>query len=64
MEIYLEKEDRIIRKDFDGSGKLLLKMLKITAESVIIVRNDEVITEDVQLSNNDRIKILSVISGG
>lgn len=42
----------------------LLEQLKINPETVLVVRNKEVITEDEILSENDNLQILSVISGG
>ncbi len=51
--------------DFSGSTlKELLQELKLNSETVIIVRNQEIITEDENLENNDTLEILSVISGG
>jgi sulfur carrier protein len=44
--------------------KELLKQLNINSETVLVVRNNEVITEDETLADKDRIKLLSVISGG
>jgi len=38
--------------------------LKINKNEVIIVRNDELITKDAKLKENDIIELLSVISGG
>ena len=38
--------------------------LKINENEVIIVRNDELITKDAKLKENDIIELLSVISGG
>ena len=38
--------------------------MKINENEVIIVRNDELITKDAKLKENDKIELLSVISGG
>ncbi|MBU1201936.1 MAG: MoaD/ThiS family protein [Nanoarchaeota archaeon] len=64
MEIFIEKTNKRIKKNFSGIAKDLLKILKMNSESVLIVRNDELITEEEQLKNTDDVKILSVISGG
>jgi sulfur carrier protein len=64
MEIFIEKDNRTLRKRFRGKARNLLKDLKISTETVIVVRNNELVTEDETLTDNDRIKILSVISGG
>ena len=42
----------------------LLKELDINPVTVIVSRNNELILEEEKLNNNDKIKILSVISGG
>ncbi len=64
MEIYIDKEDQKIIKNYKGSLKNLLKDLKINAGTVIVVRDANLITEDTILNNTDKIKILSVVSGG
>jgi len=38
--------------------------LAINPQTVIITRNNELITEDEKLNDGDEIKLLSVISGG
>lgn len=42
----------------------ILKELSINPITVIVARNNELILEDEPLNDNDKIKILSVISGG
>jgi len=64
MEIYLEKDNRTIKKKFGGNVKGLLTELKINPEEFIVVSNNEVVLEETILRNTDKIKILSVISGG
>ena len=44
--------------------KDLLRQLNINPETVLIIRNNEVITESHHLEDKDTIEILSVISGG
>lgn len=66
MEIYLEKENKTINYEINEkiTIKELLKLLNITLESVIILKNGEVTIEEEVVENKDLIKILSVISGG
>lgn len=64
MKIFIEKENREIEDDFSGSARELLSKLNINPETVLIVKNNELITEDDEISDNDNIKILSVVSGG
>jgi len=42
----------------------MLKELKIMRNTVIVVVNDEVINEDYNFKEKDKVKILSVVSGG
>ena len=64
MKVFIErtKEEKDLR--FSGTVSSLLKKLKINPVAVIVTRNNEVITSDQLISDNDRVKILSVISGG
>ena len=64
MKIYLEKDNKSIDITFSGKVSALLKKIKVNPETVIIVKNNELVTEKDVLNNNDSIKILSVISGG
>jgi sulfur carrier protein ThiS len=65
-EIYLEKENKTIQKELEKPIKLrkLLKELNISIESVILTKNDEITLEDEDVCNTDKIKILTVVSGG
>lgn len=42
----------------------LLKRLNLSPESTLVVRNDEVLTEDEILRRGDEVRIISAISGG
>ena len=64
MEIFIEKENKSITRSFDGPVKELLISLSINPETVIVVRNCEIVTEEDNVNNKDSLKILSVISGG
>ncbi len=57
-------DDRKQTLKFEGTVADLLTTLKIRAETVIVVRNGEVLTEDEALANSESIRLLSVISGG
>ena len=64
MQIFIERENRKLVKDFSGKAEELLKHLNINPEVVLVVRNGELVSEDAQLEEKDDVKILSVISGG
>jgi len=44
--------------------KEVLRELGINPETVLVVREGELLTEDTRLSEDDQIEIISVISGG
>jgi sulfur carrier protein ThiS len=64
MKIFIEKEQKNIEIDFEGNIKELLKKLDINIETVIVIKNDELLNETDELDNLDSIKIISVVSGG
>ena len=67
MELVIKREREQSREKISFSGKtvkeLLLK-LKLNPETVLVVRKEEVLTEDELVKNKDEIEILSVVSGG
>ena len=64
MELFIEKTNT--RKDmkFSGTVSKLLAKLKLNPESVVVVKNNEIVTEDEPLSDSDSVELLSVVSGG
>ncbi|MBS3166263.1 MoaD/ThiS family protein [Candidatus Woesearchaeota archaeon] len=70
LNIFIERENKSKTITFSKSTvKDLLSQLKINTETVIVVRtnesgNKEVLTEDDQLNDQEKIQLLSVISGG
>lgn len=64
MKIFIERSKENKKLDFNGSVQELLDKLEIINETVLVAREGIIITEDEELNNNDKIKILSVVSGG
>ena len=64
MKVFIEKTDQHKTLKFEGTVAKLLEVLKINPETVLVTKKEEVITEDEIVSNNDEIKLLSIISGG
>ncbi len=64
MEIAIKKTGE--KKTLSFSGKLgkLLEKLSINRETVLVVKNNELITEDATLEDKDSIEIIDVVSGG
>jgi len=64
MNVFLEREEKNITITFEGTVESLLAKLNINAETVLVVRDDKLLTSDRKVGGNDEVKILSVISGG
>ena len=64
MKIFIERHKKHKSMRFNGSVKDLLKRLKINPEEVIVAANNELVTADDKLRDSDKVKVLSVISGG
>ena len=52
--------------EFDKRMKVreLLKELNLSPESTIVVRGDEILTEDEWIEEEDEVRVISAISGG
>ncbi len=65
IEIFIEQEQRKETIAFTGSNvKDLLDQIQINSERVLVVRDGEVLTDDVELQDGNRVELLSVVSGG
>jgi len=63
MKVYIEREDKTVEVKAKNVKEILNK-LKINSNSVLVARNKELVTEDCELKDSDKIEILSVVSGG
>ena len=59
-----ENKEKSIELDVNSSVKDLLSKLNINPITVIVSRNDNIIMEDEKVNDNDKINLISVISGG
>lgn len=59
-----EKKEKTIELTNNSSVKDLLAKMKINPVVVIASRDNNIITEDEKLEDKDKIRIISVISGG
>jgi sulfur carrier protein len=64
MRIYIERSEEKKKIVFQGKASDLLEQLSINPQTVIIVKNNELVTEDEPLENDDEISLLTVVSGG
>tara|TARA_Y100000310_G_scaffold341499_2_gene440829 strand:+ start:706 stop:903 length:198 start_codon:yes stop_codon:yes gene_type:complete len=63
VKVYVDKLDE--EKVLEVSSVLeIFSELELNRDSFIVVRDGELIMEDVSLNEGDSIKLLSVISGG
>ncbi len=63
MKVYIERTNEY--KEATGKTVLeILSKLKINPTTVIVTKNDELVTEEEKITDKDKIKLLSVISGG
>ena len=59
-----ENKEKTIEIGQNSSVKDLLANMKLNPVTVIVSRDNNVITEDEKVNDNDKIRLISVISGG
>ena len=64
MKIMLNHPVREVEVKGPRRVKELLKELSLLPETVLVVRGDDLVTEDDMLRDEDRIEIRPVMSGG
>ena len=64
MRLIIERPARQKEYYFEGSAKDLLEKEGINQETVLVVKNGELVGTDETISDSDSVKLLSVISGG
>lgn len=64
MHVQLHHPPRSIEIKGPKRAKDLLRELDLLTETHLVIRGDELVTEDEMLSDHDHIEIRPVISGG
>jgi sulfur carrier protein ThiS len=64
MKVSIERDESVHQIADCATGTALLKKLSLCAQEVILTKNGEIIMPEESLSENDEIRVLSVISGG
>lgn len=64
MKIYLEREDKEVELDFEGTVLELLRRLKINHHTVVVDINGIIAENDDKISKGDLVRVLDVVSGG
>ncbi len=63
MKVFIEKTNEYVEIEA-FTVKELLQKLNINPTTVIVTKNNELVTDNEQIDKKDDIKLLSVISGG
>ncbi len=63
VNVFIEKENRTENVKA-RNAKEAMKLLNVNPETVLIVKNNELILAEENLNEKDELKLLSVISGG
>lgn len=64
MEIFIERQSETIERAFSGTAAQLLADLNVNPQTVLVVCDGQLITEDEDVSSAERIELLTVVSGG
>lgn len=64
MQVQLSHPARTVEVKGPKKAKDLLRELNLVIEAHLVIRGDELVTEDEMLYDKDRIEIRPVISGG
>jgi len=64
MDIRLSQPDRDVQLKGPKQVKVILKELNIVSETVLVIRDNKLLTEDEVIADSDNIEIRPVISGG
>ena len=64
MQVQLSHPARIVDVKGPKRAKDVLRELNLIVEAHLVIRDNELVTEDVMLNDKDRIEIRPVISGG
>ena len=63
--VFNERAQSTEQLEFTGTTvQELLAQIEVNPETILVIKNGEVITHDHQLEHQDFIELLSVISGG
>lgn len=64
INIFVEKENKTLDMDYTGNFIELAEKVNVNLETVVCILNDELVHETENIKDGDKVKFLSVISGG
>lgn len=63
MKVYIERNNET-KNVMAKNVSELLKKLKLNISTVLVIKNNSLVTESEKLKESDDVRIISVISGG
>lgn len=64
MQVYIERSDEHHELEFSGSAEALCDHFDVNPQTVLILKDGQLITEDVDVDGAKEIKLITVVSGG
>ncbi|MEK6835600.1 MAG: MoaD/ThiS family protein [Nanoarchaeota archaeon] len=64
VNVFIERENKFVKNVKARNAEQVMQILNINPETVLIIKNNELILAEENLNDNDDLKFLSVISGG
>jgi len=64
MKVIIERTDTMQELKFNGKASDLLNLLAVNSEEVLVVVNNELVSLEHKIKDQDKVEILSIISGG
>ena len=64
MNVYITTPSKNVEVQGPTRVRDLLQLLNLTPEAYLVIRGDELVTEDEMLLDSDSVEIRGVISGG
>lgn len=64
MKVVLRNPRRELDVDAPTTVEALLRRLEVVPESVLVIRNDTLVTRDARLEADDVVEVRPVVSGG
>lgn len=64
MDVYIERRDEHKTLSFTGTAEQLCDAVDVNPQTVLIIRNGTLVTEDQELADEDEVKLVTVVSGG
>jgi|AntRauTorckE6833_2_1112554.scaffolds.fasta_scaffold172309_1 sulfur carrier protein ThiS len=64
MQVYIERSDEQHELEFSGSAEALCDHFNVNPQTVLIVKDGQLITEEIEVDGAQEVKLITVVSGG